>query len=422
MQGKYVLIGNSAASLAAMDWIRRIDPSGSILLLNREKGEAYSRVALPYFVSGERSLQSILIRRKPDYERLGVRLVEEAEVSSIDPSAHQVILRGGRKVGYEKLLIGTGSEVIVPPVRGLGEVPYHTLWTLADAKGLKKAAETAKRAVVIGGGFIGMLAAEALRKLRVKLTIVEMASQLMPQLLDPEGGKIFGRAVVDAGVDLRLGSQAETVARKGKGVLVHLQGGAEIAADLLVVAAGVRPALGCVGNGTVRKNRGVVVDSNLRTSAPDVYAAGDIAEVLDFVSGEPVLHAIWPSAVDQGRIAGANMAGRAVPYAGSLGMNVVGLFGVTLAEIGRFRESSGDSVEISGSGGGGRYRKIVVDSSGRLVGAMYLGDENGVAEMGIVHHAIKRRESWKNFVGQRSVASYATMFSRVPTVFSSARP
>ncbi len=418
MQGKYVLIGNSAASLAAADWIRKIDALGSILLLNREKGEAYSRVALPYFVSGERSLESILIRRKPDYQRLGITLIEEAEASGVDPSAHQVILKDGRKISYGKLLIGTGSEVMVPPVRGLAGVPHHTLWTLADAVALKNAAQAAKRALVIGGGFIGMLVAEALRKLAMKLTIVEMANQLMPQLLDSEGGKIFAEAVAASGVDLRLGNQVESVARKGKAILVRLQGGAEIETDLLVAAAGVKPCLGCIANGVILTKKGVVVDSHLRTSVPDVYAAGDVAEVPDFITGEQVLHAIWPTAVDEGRIAGGNMAGRMIPYAGSLGMNVVSLFGLTLAEVGRFRESAGDSVESQGSGKGGRYRKVVVDSGGKIAGAMYLGDENGVSEMGILHHAIRRRESWRSFVAQRSSASYAAMFARITPALS----
>jgi NADPH-dependent 2,4-dienoyl-CoA reductase/sulfur reductase-like enzyme len=416
MQAKYVLVGNSAASLAAIDWIRKHDRDGSILLLNREKGVAYSRVALPYFVSGERTLQSILIRQKPDYERLGVKLAEEAEVASVDPGAHQVVLKDGRKVGYEKLLLGTGSEVIVPPIQGLGSVPHHYLWTLADAVGMKQATASAKRGLVIGGGFIGMLASEALRKLETKLTIVEMASQLMPQLLDPEGGKIFEKAVRGAGVDLRLGSQVDSVAKKGSAVTVKLKGGGELETDLLVVAAGVRPCLSAVGNGAVKKNRGIVVDEHLRTSAADVWAAGDVAEVRDFVSGEPVLHAIWPTAVDQGRAAGANMAGRPLAYPGSLGMNVVELFDVTLAELGRFREAKGDSIEVSGSGDGTRYRKVVVDPKGVMVGGMYLGDENGVAEMGVIHHAIKRREVWKDFVadGMRPSASYASMFARVP--------
>jgi len=286
-----------------------------------------------------------MIRARPDYARLGVELVEQANVESIDPAGRAVKISDGRTVRYEKLLIGTGSETIAPPIAGLKDVSPHYLWTLEDAIGLKKATEKAKRALVIGGGFIGMLAAEALRKLRMKLTIVEMADQLMPQLLDAEGGKIFASAVTGSGVDLRLGSQVESVAKKRSGIGVRLKGGGgEITTDLLVVAAGVQPSLACVKNGAVETRKGIIVDAGLKTSAPHVYAAGDVAEVRDFVSGEPAVHAIWPTAVDEGRVAGANMAGRVVEYPGSLGMNVVALFGVTLAEVGRFREATGDSV------------------------------------------------------------------------------
>ncbi|MGH7820896.1 MAG: NAD(P)/FAD-dependent oxidoreductase, partial [Candidatus Binatia bacterium] len=279
---------------------------------------------------------------------------------------------------------------------------------------LKQAVEKAKRALIIGGGFIGMLAAEALRKLKTKLTIVEMAEQLMPQLLDAEGGKIFARAVADSGVDLRLGSQVASVAKQ-KAITVRLKDGGKIETDVLVVAAGVKPNLGCVKNGAVATRLGITVDEKLRTSAPDVYAAGDVAEVKDFVSGQPAVHAIWPTAVDEGRIAGANMAGADIAYAGSLGMNVVALFGVTLAELGRFKEIPGDSVEVSGSGQGAYYRKVVIDPKGTVVGAMFLGEPNGVAEMGVIHHAIKRRESWKQLraEGVRPTASYAAMFARV---------
>ena len=424
MKGKYVLIGNSAASLAAIDWIRKHDREGSILLLNREKGVAYSRVALPYYVSGERTLDSLMIRRQPDYARLGVKLVEKADVAEIDPKGHAVALADGRSIQYEKLLIGTGSETVVPPIQGLADVPHHYLWTLEDSIGLKKATEKAKRALIIGGGFIGMLAAEALRKLKTKLTIVEMAEHLMPQLLDAEGGKIFARAVAGANVDLRLGSQVESVAKKGKAITVRLKGGGAIETDVLVVAAGVRPNLQCVKNGAVKTKLGVVVDDKLRTSAPDVYAAGDVAEVRDFVDGAPAVHAIWPTAVDEGRVAGANMAGGEIAYPGSLGMNVVALFGITLAELGRFQEIKGDSVDVSGSSDSSHYRKVVIDSKGTIVGAMFLGEENGVAEMGVIHHAIKRRESWKPFVAQgiRPTASYAAMFARVNPALPRTKP
>jgi NAD(P)H-nitrite reductase large subunit len=418
MEGNYVLIGNSAATLAAIDWIRKSDPRTPIVLLNREHGPAYSRVALPYYVAGEVTLADLLIRRREEYTRLGVDLVEESHVSAIDAGLKQVILADGRKIRYGKVLVGTGSVCNVPSIRGLESVPHHYLWTLDDAKAMKTAAEKARTAVVIGGGFIGMLAAEALRKLNVHLTIVEMAPQLLPQLLDAEGGKLFAQAVADAGVSLRLGCTVEAVAAKAGEIEVKLRGGDTVTADMVVVAVGVKPNLSCVRDGPCAVNKGILVDERMQTDCADIYAAGDVAEVKDFLSEDRVIHAIWPTAVEQGRLAGANMTGKFLMYPGSLGMNVVELFNVTLAEIGRFREAPTDDVHRLGESQGGLYRKVVVDSDGTLVGAMFLGDENGVAEMGVIHGMVRRRARWSEFADYKIPRfTYATtVHSRGRTV------
>ncbi len=410
MEAQYVLIGNSAATLAAIDWIRKYDRHGGIILINREQGPAYSRVALPYYVAGEMTLEDLLIRQPADYEKNGVQLVEGATVTAIDAGAEQVVLADGRHVRYHRLLIGTGSVCVAPPIRGLDTIGAHYLWTLDDAKGMRAAAEKARTAVVIGGGFIGMLAAEALRKLRIRLTIVEMTTQLLPQLLDAEGGKLFGKAVQDEGVALRLGARVEAVAPKNGQVEVTLAGGEMLLTDMVAVAAGVTPNVSCVQHGPCAVNRGIVVDDRLQTDCTNIYAAGDVAEVKDFLSDDRTIHAIWPTAVDQGRVAGAAMAGAKATYPGSLGMNVVALFKVTLAQVGRFKEAPTDDVQLLGGGQGSLYRKVVVGPNGDIVGAMYLGDENGVAEMGVIHGMIKRRAKWKEFATHRQPRfTYATL-------------
>jgi nitrite reductase (NADH) large subunit len=415
MATKYVLIGNSAASLAAVDGIRKFDKQGEITIINRETGPAYSRVALPYYVAGEMTLDDLLIRQKPDYQKIGVSLVEKENVKAINPSAKQVELESGKKVSYDKLLIGTGSETIAPPIQGLAQVQHHYLWTLDDAIGMKKATEKAKTAVVIGGGFIGMLAAEALRKLKIKLTIVEMAPILLPQLLDEGAGKLFLKAVRDEGVTVRTGSLVSAVAQKNDGIEVTLKNGDTFTVDMAVVATGVRPHVGFLQNGAVTLNKGVLVNEYLQTNHPDIYAAGDVAETKDFLSDDRSIYAIWPTAIDQGRAAGTNMAGKKQAYPGSLGMNVVELFNVTLAQLGRFREGPGDDVKMLSKGDDETYRKIVVDKNGTLVGAIYVGNENGVAEMGVIHSAIKRREKWQGFKdGRPPQFTYGAVMHNVP--------
>ena len=415
MGTKYVLIGNSAASLAAVDGIRKRDKDGEITIINREEGPAYSRVALPYYVAGEMTLADLLIRQKPDYAKVGVSLVEKENVAAIDPAGKRVELESGKKIEFDKLLIGTGSETVVPPIQGLNQVPHHFLWTLDDAIGLKKAAEKAQTAVVIGGGFIGMLAAEALRKLKIRLIIVEMAPILLPQLLDEGAGKRFLQAVRDEGVTVKTGALVAALAKHNGGIAVTPKDGDTFTVDMAVVATGVRPNVRCLPNGAVTVNKGVLVNEYLATNHPDIFAAGDVAETKDFLSDERSIYAIWPTAIDQGRAAGANMADAKQAYPGSLGMNVVELFNVTLAQLGRFREGPGDDVKMLSQGEESFYRKVVVDKNGTLVGAVYLGDENGVAEMGVIHSAIRRREKWQGFKdGRPPKFTYAAVMHRVP--------
>jgi len=415
MPTRYVLIGNSAAALEAIRGIRKHDRDGAVTIINREEGPAYSRVALPYYVAGEMTLNDLLIRQRTDYESIGATLVEKENVAAVDPAGKKVELASGKKVEFDKLLIGTGSETITPPIQGLNQVPHHYLWTLDDAIGMRKAAEKAQTAVVIGGGFIGMLAAEALRKLKIKLTIVEMAPILLPQLLDEGAGKLFLQAVRDEGVTVRTGALVSALAKKGEAIEVTLKDGATFTVDMAVVATGVKPHIQCLSNGAVAVNKGVLVNEYLATNHPDIYAAGDVAETKDFLSADRSIYAIWPTAVEQGRAAGANMAGAKQVYPGSLGMNVVELFNVTLAQLGRFREGAGDDVKMLSRGDDGLYRKVVVDKNGTLVGAVYLGDENGVAEMGVIHSAIKRREQWQGFQeGRPPRFTYAAVTHRVP--------
>lgn len=415
MPDTYVLIGNSAAALAAINGIRRHDPAGAITVVNREEGPAYSRVALPYYVAGEMTLQDLLIRERPDYAANGVTLTENENVVAVDTAGKQVALESGTQLAYDKLLIATGSETIVPPIQGLDDVPHHYLWTLDDAVGMKQAAEKAATAVVIGGGFIGMLAAEALRKLKIKLTIVEVAPILLPQLLDDAAGALFLKAVRDEGVTVKTDAMVAGLAPAGSGIRVSLKDGDAFDVDMAVVATGVKPSLHCLQNAAIDVNKGVLVNEYLQSSHADVYAAGDVAETPDFLSDERSIYAIWPTAVEQGHIAGANMAGAGQTYPGSLGMNVVELFNVTLAQLGRFREAPDDEAKLLSPGDNGLYRKIVVGPDGRLAGAVYLGDENGVAEMGVIHSAIRRREPWQGFQpGRQPKFVYADVNARVP--------
>src|SRR3990170_2556271 len=319
---RYVILGNSAAGLTAIGAIRERDRDGPITVVSREPEPAYSRVALPYVLSREKRVPQITLRGAEYYEANRVELIAGVGASAVNTKAKTVTLEDGRRLQYDRLLIATGSASRVPPVRGIedADVCYH--WTLADTRNIERKLNGARGCFVIGAGFISLLTVSALIKIAaLKYTVVEIAGQVMPQLLDPEGGRALERVMREKGVDVLLGEQVAGIepclpaGRRGKsGYGVTLKGGKTYDADMIVCGAGVRPNVDFLVGSGIEVARGVLVNERQETSAPDVYAAGDCAEGFDFLSGERAVHAIWPTAIDQGRVAGANMAGDSRTY------------------------------------------------------------------------------------------------------------
>ena len=394
----YVILGNSAAGLTAIDAIRERDRDGPITVVSREPEPAYSRVALPYVLSREKQVPQITLQGPDYYEANRVELIAGVGASAVDTKAKAVTLEDGRRLQYDRLLIATGSASRVPPVRGIedADVCYH--WTLADTRKIEAKLNGARSCFVIGAGFISLLTVSALIKVAgLKFTVVEIADQVMPQLLDPEGGRALEKAMREKGIDVLLGEQVAGIERAGAGYGVTLKGGRTIEADMIVCGAGVRPNVDFLarsgpstGSGqAVDVARGVLVNARQETSAPDVYAAGDCAEGFDFLSGERAVHAIWPTAIDQGRVAGANMAGGSQTYPGSLSWNVTELFGLASASVGEFRERDGCEPIVFHNPSANVYRKLLLED-GRIVGAVVIGRAEHVQDLGVVQAMIRR--------------------------------
>jgi len=386
----YVILGNSAAGLTAIDAIRERDRDGPITVVSREPEPAYSRVALPYVLSREKQVPQITLRGAEYYEANRVELMDGVGASAVDPKAKTVTLEDGRRLQYDRLLIATGSASRVPPVRGIedADVCYH--WTLADTRKIEAKLNGARSCFVIGAGFISLLTVSALIKVAgLKFTVVEIADQVMPQLLDPEGGRALEKAMREKGIDVLLGEQVAGIERAGAGYGVTLKGGRTIEAGMIVCGAGVRPNVDFLAGSGVDVARGVLVNERQETSAPGVYAAGDCAEGFDFLSGERAVHAIWPTAIDQGRVAGANMAGGSQTYPGSLSWNVTELFGLASASVGEFRERDGCEPIVFHNPSANVYRKLLLED-GRIVGAVVIGRAEHVQDLGVVQAMIRR--------------------------------
>ena len=402
---RYVVLGNSAAGLTATDAIRQRDKSGQITVISKEPDVAYSRVALPYILSQEKNLRQITLREDDYFKANNVEKIVGVGATALDAASKSVRLDDGRAIGYDKLLIGTGSLSRVPPVQGIEEadVCYH--WTLADTRKLQDQVRGAKSCFVIGAGFISLLTVSALIKVAaLKYTVVEMAGQVMPQLLDEEGGRALERGMREKGIDAVLGDVASSIERRNGGYRITMKSGKAHDADMIVCGTGVRPNVEFLKGSGIEIASGVLTTERQETNLPDVYAAGDCAEGFDFLSGERAIHAIWPTAIDQGRVAGANMAGDSQTYPGSLSWNVTELFGLTSASIGEFRERDGWEPIVFHNPGANVYRKLLLDG-GRIVGAVVLGRAEHVQDLGVVQAMIRRRTDvsrWKHLMqGER---------------------
>ena len=410
----YVILGNSAAGLTAIDAIRQRDKTGPITLISKEPDPAYSRVALPYILSKEKNLRQITLQDDGYFRANNVETIIGTGADGLDTANKTVTLENGRDISYDKLLIATGSTSRVPPVLGIdqADVCYH--WTLADTRKLEEQMANARNCFVIGAGFISLLTVSALIKTApLKYTVVEIADQVMPQLLDETGGKALERGMREKGIDVLLGDSVTAIepspngsgsqpdARGSRHYSITLGSGKTCDADMIVCGTGVRPNVDFLSGSEVKLVNGVVTDERQETSIPDVYAAGDCAETHDFLSGERVVHAIWPTAIDQGRVAGANMAGDAQTYPGSLSWNVTELFGLASASVGEFRDRPGLEPIVFHNPAANIYRKLLLDGT-RIVGAVVIGRAEHIQDLGVVQAMIRRKtdiSKWKHMLG-----------------------
>ncbi|MBI1885886.1 MAG: NAD(P)/FAD-dependent oxidoreductase [Chloroflexi bacterium] len=404
----YLILGVSAAGLTAIDAIRQRDKDGPIIVVSKEPEPCYSRVALPYILSGEKNMRQITLQEPGYFKANNADVIWGVGAASLDAKNKTVTLEDGRNLTYDKLLVATGSASRVPPIQGIEEADACYHWTLEDTQRIEKALAGAKSCFVIGAGFISLLTVSALiKKANLNYTIVEIADQVMPQLLDREGGEALERAMQEKGIEVVLGDSVSAV-EKGKdgACTVHLKSGKAQTADMVVCGTGVRPNIDFLKDSGLDIASGVRTNERQETSLPDVWAAGDCAEGADFLSGEPVVHAIWPTAIDQGRVAGANMAGDSAAYPGSLSWNVTELFGLASASIGEFRDRPEWEAIVFHSPATNVYRKILIDRDNRMVGVVVIGRASDVQDLGVVQSMIRRKSDvsrWKHMLAGEKV-------------------
>ncbi len=371
MDSKYLIVGSSHAALEAAAAIRMIDSRGTLTLLTRDAHLPYSPTILPYVVSGRSQPDNVQLRDAAYFRANAIDFVSGAEAVSLDPMQSMLGLASGERWQFERLLIASGAAPSLPKVAGLSDVPFHVLRSLDDAVGLRQAMQYAKSALVLGAGLIGMHAAENMAKAGIEVTVVELQPFALSSYFEPKASAIIERAFSEHGVCMLMGRTLASVARAGEGITAKLDDNSIVAADLLLVCTGVKPNIGFLNGSGIDTEAGILVDDLMRTNVASIWAAGDVAQAHGFW-GDKVVNGILPNAVEQGRIAGADMAEDTgvQPFCGAVPLNTYSFFGQQAISVGR---SGGPGSEVAEGGGDDSYRHIVL-KDGRLVGISTIND------------------------------------------------
>jgi len=344
----YVIIGNGGAGISALQTIRNIDKKSDITIISREKYPAYSPCSLPNLIGGEVEKPTIFRFDKQFYHRLNANFMKSAEALQILPKEKEIKLVNNKSVKFDKLLIAAGAKPITPKeIKGLDLDGVHIMGTLDSTLGiLKHINQGVKHAVVVGGGFMGIETATMLNKRGINVTIVEMLPNILSRMLDSDMSVKILDILKKHGIRLMLNDTIKSI-NGNKTVTGVTLGKNKLSCNMVSLAIGVTPNNDIVKGSEINVNHGIIVDLKMQTNKKNIYAAGDIAEVREQIEGKKGSFAIWPNAIEQGRIAGLNMAGKHTNYDGAEVVNVLDIFETPVVAMGRTSTEIGKCKVIS---------------------------------------------------------------------------
>ncbi len=345
----FIIIGAGPAGVIAAETLRRHDPQAKIVLIGNEPEPPYSRMAIPYYLVKNIPEQGTYLRKTTDHFQALNITVLPAEVQTVDSENKTVILDNQNTLHYDKLLIATGSTPVRPPISGMDLPAIYNCWTLADARNIAAKMKPGSQAVLMGAGFIGCIILEALAKSGAELSVIEMGDRMVPRMMNDKAGQMIKQWCIEKGVNVHTSTRiTEVQSGQNKALTVLLDNGESLQADLLVSAAGVKPNVDFLSGSGLEIDQGIVVDRSMKTSIDDIYAAGDVAQGLDFSSGQYNVQAIQPTASEHGQIAAKNMLGQhAVLHQGSINMNVLDTLGLISSSFGLWMGvEQGDCAEL----------------------------------------------------------------------------
>jgi NAD(P)H-nitrite reductase large subunit len=392
---KHVILGNGPAGVIAAETIRKRSPSDQIIMIGSENVPPYSRMAIPYLLMGNIQESGTYLRKDPQhFDKLKIEQLH-GRVDSVDCNSKELLLKGGSRVSFDKLLIATGSVPVQPPIPGIQLPGVHSCWTMDDARVIASLAKPGTRVLQMGAGFIGCIILEALASRDVKLTVVEMGDRMVPRMMTELAGGMIKDWVQSKGVDVFTGTRVEGISSSGSALSIKLSNGKFLEVDLVISATGVKPNIGGLQNSGLDLLTGVLVNERMQTSHLDIYAAGDVAEGIDFSTGHRIVNAIQPNAADQARIAGISMTGGDAQSLGALQINVLDTLGLISSSFGLWSGAKdGDHVEIVDREHFKYLRLEFLDDV--LVGATCVGNTDHIGVLRGLIQSKTRLGEWKS--------------------------
>ncbi len=364
---KYLIIGNGVAGIEAALSIRKNDSEGEITIVTASPYHHYYRPKLIDYLAGEITVEKFTLYKEEFYAKQRIAVELGKTITAIDSRAHKVLAKDGTSYSYDRLLLATGADPFIPPIKGVSLPGVFTFRGISDADAIMSYCDGIDNLVILGGGLLGLETAFAMKRFAKNITVIEFFEWLLPRQLDKTGGAILQSMLEKKGLRFKLGESVEEIIGSNKVEGIRLKSGKSLPADAVIISAGIRPRLDLPKSAGLTIGRGIIVDDHMKTSVDDIFAAGDLIEY------DGCMYGIYPAAREQGKIAGLNMAGITTPYQKTIPSNILKITGIDLYSAGEFNKEDAVAYTCALDNS---YKKLI-EKNGPL-GVIILGDAEAV--------------------------------------------